>query len=178
MEELAEAQKKTEKRLDSLTLKVEELAEAQKRTEAEIKKLALEHRKTREQVGGLAHTVGYVLEDRAYRSLPSLLMRDFNVELIEPLKRDYIEIYPGKYQEVNIIGRARRNGREVMIIGDSKSQIKKKDIDNFLKIVKELKDIIHEELILLGITYQASPQVRKYAESKGIKIYFSYEFDL
>ncbi|CAD7776736.1 hypothetical protein DMNBHIDG_01351 [Candidatus Methanoperedenaceae archaeon GB37] len=38
---------------------VKELAEAQKKTEAELKKLVGEHRKTREQFGGLAHTVGY-----------------------------------------------------------------------------------------------------------------------
>jgi len=38
---------------------VKELAEAQKKTEAELKKLVGEHRKTRKQFGGLAHTVGY-----------------------------------------------------------------------------------------------------------------------
>ena len=38
---------------------VKELAEAQKKTEAEVKKLVGKHRKTREQFGGLAHTVGY-----------------------------------------------------------------------------------------------------------------------
>jgi len=38
---------------------VKELAEAQKKTEAELEKLVGEHCKTREQFGGLAHTVGY-----------------------------------------------------------------------------------------------------------------------
>jgi hypothetical protein len=41
VEELAEAQKRTEQRLDSLTLKVEELAEAQKRTEQRLDSLTL-----------------------------------------------------------------------------------------------------------------------------------------
>ena len=59
VKELAEAQKKSEQRLTRLEQTVAELAEAQKKTEAELEKLVGEHRKTREQFGGLAHTVGY-----------------------------------------------------------------------------------------------------------------------
>jgi len=40
---------------------VKELAEAQKKTEAELTKLIGEHRKTREQLGELAHAAGYIL---------------------------------------------------------------------------------------------------------------------
>ena len=54
--------------------KVNELAEALKRTEEELRKLISEHRKTREQLGGLSHTVGYILEDRSYAALPYLLI--------------------------------------------------------------------------------------------------------
>ena len=81
--ELVEAQKKTEQRLN-------ELAEAQKKTEEELRKLVADRRKTREQLGGLTHTVVYVLEDRAFKGLPSLLERD-GIEVIESLKRDYVE---------------------------------------------------------------------------------------
>ncbi len=52
--ELAEAQITTGRRLDSLTVKVEELAEAQKRTEQEVRKLAKGLRETRQMVGGLS----------------------------------------------------------------------------------------------------------------------------
>jgi myosin heavy subunit len=54
MEELAEAQKKTEARLDSLALKVEELAEAQKRTEARVEELAEAQKRTEARVEELA----------------------------------------------------------------------------------------------------------------------------
>ncbi|MCD6420392.1 MAG: hypothetical protein J7L41_06765 [Synergistetes bacterium] len=67
-----------------------ELAEAQKKTEEELRKLVADRRKTREQLGGLTHTVVYVLEDRAFKGLPSLLERD-GIEVIESLKRDYVE---------------------------------------------------------------------------------------
>lgn len=48
----------------NLGIKMEELAEAQKRTEEELRKLAGEHLKTREQLGGLSTTVGYQLMNR------------------------------------------------------------------------------------------------------------------
>ena len=185
VEELAQAQKRTEERLEELAQaqkrteeRVEELAQAQKRTEQELRALIGEHKKTREQLGGLTHTVGYVLEDRAYKGLPALLARDFNLEITEPIKRDYIEISPGVYEEINIIGRARRDGKSFVIIGECKTQLKKADIDAFLKRVRRLEKAFSEERILIAVTYQASPPVRAYASEKGVKLYFSYEMPL
>jgi uncharacterized phage infection (PIP) family protein YhgE len=185
LNELAEAQKRTEERLNELAEaqkrteeRLNELAEAQKRTEEELRELIGEHRKTREQLGNLSHTVGYVLEDRAYRGLPELLKRDFGIELIEPLRRDYIEIGRDQYEEVNIIGRARKDGKEIWIIGECKSQLKKVDIDEFLKSIKRIEDFLKGEKLLIAVTYQTSPKVRRYVEEKGIKLYFSYEMPL
>jgi|Deesub1362A_J573_1020465.scaffolds.fasta_scaffold00396_14 predicted transcriptional regulator len=183
--ELAEAQRRTEQRVNELAeaqrrteQRVNELAEAQRRTEQELKKLVGEHRKTREQLGGLSHSVGYILEDRAYRGLPELLKRDFGIRITSPLKRDYIEISPGEYKEANIIGKGRHNGQEVLILGECKTQLKKTDIDSFIKFVKKAGKILQGEKLLLTVTYQASPPVRRYAEQKGVKLYFSYEMPL
>ena len=169
--ELAEAQKKTEQRLN-------ELAEAQKKTEAELKKLVGEHRKTRKQLGGLAHTVGYVLEDRAFVGLLPLLEREYGLKVLEPLKRDFVEIGPGKYLEVNILGKAVQDGKKFVIIGECKTQLKKEDINKFLKTLNLLKDIFTEEIFPVLVTYQASPQVQNYVRQKGLKLYFSYQFPL
>ncbi len=79
----------TKNEFNELKAIVKELAEAQKRTEEELRKLIGEHRKTREMLGTLQHTVGYVLEDRAFSGLPPLLKKDFGIEVIEPLRRDY-----------------------------------------------------------------------------------------
>jgi len=87
--------------------KVNELAEAQKKTEEELKKLISEHRKTREQLGGLSHTVGYILEDRSYIALPHILREELGIE-VEEIRRDYVEISPNRYEEVNIIGKGKR----------------------------------------------------------------------
>jgi len=182
--ELAEAQKRTDEELKSLSKTVAELAEAQKRTEkalAELaeshKKLVEEHRVTRTQLGGLAHTVGYFLENEAYKHLPKLLKRDFNLEVEGRLYRDYVEIGLERYEEVNILGRGRINGETVVILGEAKTQLKKEDVDKFLRKVQKLEKVYPGKKVLLVVTHQAAPQVRKYAMEKGLKVYFSYEFD-
>ncbi len=50
-----------------------ELAEAQRRTEEEIWKLAQGRRRLRQEVGGLARSVAYALENEAFRRLPEFL---------------------------------------------------------------------------------------------------------
>lgn len=120
VEELAQAQKKTEER-------VEELAQAQKKTEEEIRLLTKEVRKikidlenVKDHLGALANTVGYTLENEAYKYLPALLKKHYQIEVTEELKRDYVKIAPNKYIEINIIGKAKKEGKEILIVGESK----------------------------------------------------------
>ena len=129
----------------------------------------------KEEIGGLSHTFGYRLEDEAIKSLPKLLKNDLDVEVIGRLKRDYIEIGRNKYVEVNILGNGRKDGKEYLIIGEAKSQLKKKSIDDFLKKAEILKRHIPKEQILLFVTYLSHPETRKYAQEKNINIYHSYE---
>jgi len=96
VEELAQAQKKTEERLGRVEAAVEELAQAQKRTEEELCSPIREHAKTREMVAGLSDTVGYGLENQAYKALPRLLERDFDLKIKDRLARRYIVYKDGK----------------------------------------------------------------------------------
>ncbi len=199
--ELAEAQKKTEQRVNELAeaqkkteQRVNELAEAQKKTEQrvnelaeEVKKLSIEvkklaeahfklveeHRKTREELGGLSHAFGYVLEDRAIKSLPKILKEDYGIEVIGKLKRDYLVIN-GEYIEVNIFGRAKKGEKEYMIIGEAKSRLSKKIIDKFIKKCNK----ISKESIKVIISYLFTPEIKKYAEEREIITVPSYELEL
>ncbi len=166
--QLAEAQRKTEERLN-------QLAEAQRKTEKEVEKLARGLKSLQTEVGGLAHTIGYRLEDEAIKSLPEILKNDFGIIIKNRLRRDYLETPSGQFIEVNIFGEARKNGKEYLVIGEAKSQLKKRDIDNFIRLTEKLKQYFDKELIRVLITYQTSPPVKSYAKDKGIKIYFSYE---
>ncbi|HAA89233.1 MAG: hypothetical protein XD63_1205 [Thermoanaerobacterales bacterium 50_218] len=191
VEELAEAQKETQKevsRLDRALQKlaeaqqrteqrVEELAEAQKRTEEELRKLIGEHAETRRQLGGLTATVGYRLEDEALKALPALLQRDHGLVVKGRLTRKFVRDNQGKDIEVNIIGQAERNGQTYTIVGESKSQLSKKDVDAFIrKKLKRLEGVFADVFPVL-VTYMISqPDVEDYAKQKGIAVYYSYEF--
>lgn len=172
VEELAEAQKRTE-------LRVEELAEAQKETQRELHKLVGEHVKTREQLGGLSLTVGYVLENEAMKALPVLLESEFGLRTRERLVRKFVEDELGRSIEVNILGKAARNGEEVVILGEAKSQLSKQKVMEFLnKKVKPLVGVLKAEVFPILVTHMiSSPDVVEYALQKGIKrVYYSYEF--
>jgi hypothetical protein len=172
--ELAEAQKRTE-------VRVEELAEAQKRTEAglealtnEVRTLTRSHKELQRQVGGISNTIGYGLEDKAYPILPNLLKRDFGLE-VDRLYRRFL-IYPdGKDDEVNIYGEGKRDGQKVYVIGEAKAQLGRRDVDRFLRMLKRVQIFLSAELIPLLLTYAVHPKVEQYAVSNGLKIYWSHD---
>jgi hypothetical protein len=135
---LAEAQKRTEAR-------VEELAEGQKRTEVAVKKLAEDLKQTRADLGGLTHSVGYSLENQAYKALPVLLKRDFGLEVTGRLIRRHLRRKAGGTVEVNIIGEGAHQGKAVQVVGEGKTQLHRKDVRRFVeKTLPVLKDELGE----------------------------------
>jgi hypothetical protein len=168
---LAEAQKRTE-------LKVEELAEAQKRTEIELRELVGEHRKTRTQLRGLSMTVGYTLENQAFKALPALLKKDYGLTVKEKLRRKFVTDNKGHPIEINIIGEAAQNGQTSVIVGEAKSQLSKNDVDAF--VIKKLNRLkgIYDRIFPVLITHMISqPDVEEYAKGKGMIVYYSYDLE-
>ncbi|MCS7312523.1 MAG: hypothetical protein NZ742_06385 [Acidobacteria bacterium] len=196
---LTEAQRQTDQRLqalatqmetltrrvDGLAQQVEKLVEAQRKTEAEVlslsrsvKELTGELRETRQQLGGLAMTVGYTLENEAFKALPGLLARDFGLTVHGPLRRKYVIDRQGDLLEVNIVGQASQNGESVTIVGEAKVQLSKNDVDRFVrKKLKRLEGTLPGRLFPVLVTHMTTAvDVEAYARSKGIAVYYSYEF--
>ena len=166
---LAKVQRRTEERLN-------ELEEAQRKTEGELYKLIKKHKKTREMVESLQHPVGYVLEDRAIGGLPKLLEKDFGIK-VESLKRTHFEVAPNTYLKVNLFEEGRdEEGKKVYIIGECKTQIKKREVDNTVKRLD--KKINDAQKIFIIVAYQVYPIIQEYLNKKGIKFYFSYLLSL
>ena len=205
VEELAEAQKRTEARLDQLTHRVDQLAEAQKLTESRLAELALRvdqlavaQKRTEEalarltlrvdhlaerlddtnrQVGGLSATVGYTLENEAYRALPPLLERDHGLTLTEPLTRGWLQDAQGRDLEVNILGRATRGGEPLWIIGESKVQLSANDVDRFLSRRVEPLQAVCGTIFPVLVTHMITARdVADYARERGVAVYLSYQF--
>ena len=182
--ELAEAQKRTETRVEELAeaqkrteIRVEELAEAQKRTEHALLQLSKRVDQTNQHVGGLNMTVGYSLENEAYRCLPDLMRRDWQIEVTEPLRRDWLPTAAGKMVEVNIVGQGQREGETLLILGESKLQLSRKYVDAFLHT--RFKKIATGGLTAFPVIIthmEAEPGVVAYARERGVAVYLSYQF--
>lgn len=54
------------------------------------------------------------------------------------MTRDYVEVRPGNREEVNIWGKGVRDGQELAILGEAKSQLKKKEVDALLALMRKL----------------------------------------
>ncbi|MGO9738615.1 MAG: chordopoxvirus fusion protein, partial [Desulfomonilaceae bacterium] len=106
----------------------------------------------------------YELEDMSYKSLPSILQRDYSIIVKGYLKRGFLEIGPKKYMELNIWGHGVKDGKAVEIVGEAKSQLKKRDVDKFLEALEILEPIINKQIVPLLVTYQTSPDVRRYIQ--------------
>ena len=171
--ELAEAQKRTEERLDSLTQRVEELAQAQKRTEEEIRKLAIGLNNLRGEVGGLARSFGYAFENEAFRMLPKTLKEKYDIEITERFIRTEI----GEH-EINILGLGRRDGKEVVVVGEAKTRLERMEVfdelDDKAKAVREgYKD---REVMKVLVTHFATKRILKTAEENGVIVIQSFEW--
>ncbi|WP_353684732.1 hypothetical protein V4D30_02765 [Thermodesulfovibrio sp. 3907-1M] len=172
LEELADAQKRTEQRL-------EELADAQKRTEEEVATLAKGLRQLRKEVGGLSLTMSYAFENESYRMLPKFLKENYGIEIKEKLIRAEIG---GK--EINIFGKARKNGKEVFIVGESKLRLderKEQSIEDVFNELEEKVKAVQDEygkvdVLRVLITHYATKGFQKKAKSRGIIIVQSFEW--
>jgi type I site-specific restriction endonuclease len=191
LKELAEAQKETQKEVTRLDRTMQELAEAQKRTEirveelaVEVKELARDIRETRKelhekidrtntQLGGLSDSVAYALENEAYRRLPVLLKERYGIEVIDKVIRTEIA-----GEEINIFAKGHRDGRDVLIVGETK--LKLQSISDLKQLNEKIKAVEKEhkgvEIVSLIITHYARPGVLERAEEKDIIIVQSYEW--
>jgi chromosome segregation ATPase len=186
--ELAEAQKKTEESLESFKKATEEnfnrvwkaineLAEAQKKTEESLNKLIkrvdlIEKRLevVEERLEGVSNSVGYSLENSAYKALPSLLKKE-GIEVSGRLVRRYWQ-----ENQINIWGKGRQKGKEILILGEAKVRPSKKEIERFLRIAEEIKRKEKKEAYLLFVAHDFPPAIEELLQKKGIKYYWSYEF--
>ena len=189
--QLVVAQQKTEQRLETLAERVDDLALAQQKTEQRLDQLVVAQQKTEKQiqkltktvgkvqveVGGIGNRFGYLLEDRAIKTLPRLLKSDFNIH-VQKMTRDFIEYDENSHDEINILGYGKKYDKNIMIIGEAKYQLSKKHIDQFKKVLKRVKLVEKLPIFPLFVCATAEPKVKKYAKKEGLTLFYSYQLDL
>ncbi|TDA70040.1 MAG: hypothetical protein D9V47_03230 [Clostridia bacterium] len=178
IEELAEAQKRTERKVEELAeaqkrteRKLEELAEAQKRTEVEVQKLTRAIGATRTDLGGLARSVSYALENEAYRVLPAYL-RQHGIEITERLVRAEIA-----GEEINVLGLGKRNGQEVVIVGEAELRLSgSAKIRQLERKTEVVKSHYGKEVVKVFITHFATSAMLTKCREKEIMVVQSFEW--
>ncbi|MBX6423586.1 hypothetical protein [Thermosulfurimonas sp. F29] len=173
---LEERQDRLEERLDKLTRAVQDLTEAVKNTLARMEDLDREHRETRSRLEALSDTVGYILENRAYVGLPSILKEKEGVEVEGRLIREYV-ILGGRLVQFNIIGTGRRNGERVYILGEAKVRPSKREIERFNRMALRFEKEKGVPVIKVLVAHDFPREIEEYARKKGILPVWSYEFE-
>ncbi len=176
VEELAEAQKRTEQRVEELARAQAELAEAQVETQRQIQELVRQMGDVRREVGGLGRSMSYALENEAYRMLPAFLAEKHGIQVIERFVRTYIGD-----EEINLFGRGRRDGKEVLIVGEVKVRLEEGRREDALEQLEEKARVVQEaypgeELVLLLVTHHAHPSILQRARERGILVIQSFEW--
>ncbi|MGH9840586.1 MAG: hypothetical protein ACREEM_17550 [Blastocatellia bacterium] len=185
--ELADAQKRTEAKVSELAdaqkrteATMSELADAQKRTEAgmdelrqAMTQLAIESKNMRVELGGISNSLGYSLENEAYRKLPKYLKDNHGIEILERMIRREVA-----GEEINFFGRGRRNGKPVLVIGETKFRLTSGDfaqLDRKLDAVKQ--EYQSEEIVPLLVTHFATEREKERATNRGVIVAQSFEWD-
>jgi len=184
IQELTEAQKKAEERISALEVAVRELTEAQKRTEEEIARLAkrmeafeVRLEKVEDRLEGISNSVGYSLENRAYKALPALLEERYGLAVKDRLIRRYFRI-GRKDIQINIYGKAQKNAKEVLILGECKVRPSRKEIFRFEKYASKIieKEGFSESFLVL-VAHDFLPQIEKLLKERNIAYFWSYELE-
>jgi len=168
LEQLAEAQRRTEERLTRLESVVEQLAEAQRRTEESLKQLTV-------QVGRLSDTVGFGLEDVARVMAPGWFERHLGITVegeLEPVTLSY----GGVEVEVNLYGEGRASdGREVVLVGECKSRIYSAEVKSFVRELSTVRKALQEkEIVPFMFGFMVHPSADKEAEQHNIIVLAPY----
>lgn len=166
MGELAAAQGRTEARMDSLGASMQELTQAMK--------------ETRREFGGVTASVGYALENEAYRLAPRVLADRYGVTLAEKLVRSTV-----RGEEVNLLGRGRREDREVWVVGEAKVRLdvgrgQKGARDIFTQLETKVAAIRQEhgdvEVVRVLVTHFATPEFLALARERSTVVIQSFEW--
>ncbi len=156
---------------------MEELAEAQRKTEEVVQLLVSDVNDLKKQVGGLSMVVGYGIEDKLIPYMEDFVHNFYNVKAME-VERKFIQYDNGNYDEVNLYIKGNKNNNEVFIIGECKAQPGKKDIDRFAKMLARIKNYYKKEVYGFIVGYIFHPEMEKYCKERyEIDVFKTYEVE-
>ena len=177
--ELAEAQKRTECR-------VEELSEAQNRTDHHVAELAKgqdELRKSQQrtewalrdlakQVGGLSNALGGSLEEFACELVPEMLEKYWQMEVASAGPEELL--IGRRHREIDVVVRGTVAGKPVVVVCEVKATVTAKEVSGFLTLTDRFRAANPDDDIRpLFFGYKANRAARERILASGAAMVFS-----
>jgi hypothetical protein len=184
--ELAEAQQRTEERLQRLEAAVAELAEAQQRTEERLQRLEATIETLAERVGHLVDEVGALKGrelERRYREyavayFSDILRRirvvspqDLATLLEEPVDRGELSQAERKdllMSDVVLRGRRWKDGTKVYLVADVSVRIGQKDVDRVVKRAQVLHRALKQPVLAAVAREWISAEAERQARALNV----------
>jgi hypothetical protein len=162
--------------------KFQEMAEAQRQMAEEIKKLTQAQLRTeiaiqsmRQEIGGMANSFGYMLENEAYRHLPKFLADKHKINVSSKMIRQQVGD-----EEINVLAEGRRGKTPVLIVGEAKSRLAAQDLGQLKKKVKEVKKhypaATGREIVPVMVVHFAREKELEKAARQGVIVVQSFEW--
>jgi hypothetical protein len=161
LEELAAAQARTEARLEELAAAQARMAAAQARTDLAVQALA-------QQVGRLADTIGFTLEDLAREVTPAYLAQHYNIH-VPQLDRHFIRL-DGQELELDLYGNGQRDGERVTVVGEVRSRIYGRDVEDAVRRTSRLAPQLLGTPMTVLFGFVIHPSARETAQRLGAVI--------
>lgn len=163
--ELAEAQQRTEFRVEELAEAQRELAAAQKQTEWAVRDLA-------KQVGGLSNALGGSLEDFACDLVPELLEKHWQMQIESAGPEDLL--IGRKHREIDVVVRGAIAGKPVVVVCEAKASVSLKEVEGFLAVIDRFRSAHPDDDIRpLFFGYKADRKARQKIIASGAAMVFT-----
>jgi len=75
-------------------------------------------------------------------------------------------------------GWGKKNGQKMLILGEAKTSISRREINRFHKLVKRaahLENITPHDICQVIVVHSVTPPIEAYAKEQGIHLYWSYD---
>ena len=125
--------------------------------------------------GGLGQTAGYAVEAYVLERLPKLLSRRFG--FIETSAMPESFTHPdGSIDEIDVIVRGTIDGRPVAFVGETKTNITLREVEDFLKVVGRVRPAMQcDDVRAIFFAYRASGDARQAVAAVGCSLAFPHD---
>jgi uncharacterized protein YukE len=158
--DLADAQKRTEERVEEMQVTMQAMQASQQAMQASQQEMQRAVTDLAKQVGGLSNTVGANLEDFACDLVPELLEKYWRFVTVSAGPEE-LTTADGVGREFDVVVRGTIDGRPVTVLCETKATVSTTEVSKFLRIVEKVREAYPgEDIRPLFFGYKANSAAR------------------